>query len=920
MNPFAWIAKLRRRTRNEAIMAEELQTHLDMQIEENVRRGMSAANARYAALRAFGGVEQVKERCRDARGLVWLSQLKQDLEYAARSIASHRGFTAAAVLTLALGIGVNTTVFSLISDFILRPVYRNRTENLVALHSGRTDGDRSFRPFSYTEYTTIRNAKELFSDLVAMEFATVVVGPDDALKRQVVCLVSENYFSALHVSPYRGRFFTADEAAPSSRAHLLVASYELWQRVGAPQNFIGSPVRLNGTIYTVIGITPPGFGGLHWSIGPEAWLPLGVMPEIGGWSGQVRKDGRFDQNDHALSLFGPLQPGLSLDGAGARLGPLNVRLNSLQPAGSAQRELVLTPPPRTNLDLVWPTDESGLTVYAVAAMGMTLAVLLIACLNVSNMLFARGIARQKEIAIRLCLGASRGRVVRQLLVEGLVLALLGGLVGLLLSRWADILLLESGRARAGEITMHLRTRWDWPVLGSTFALCLVATLAFALLPALKSTRRNLVDDLKSQSGDAGATGRWNRFFALRHCLVMAQIAVSVMLLFAAGLLVHAVVNSERDRGFAVENRIVANIDYRLSKSGATDVLTRQKALLARLAAVPGVESVAIASALPYHFTTHWRPVFAVGAGRATAASDRNGEQGTPAVDTVVSDQYFATMNIAVLRGRAFNATEALQPNSHPLVILDESLARTLFGDANPIGQHISLSNAVAKGTGAPPELEVVGIVRSPREDAFQGQKPTPRIYRPLAQAPGETMDTFILAKLARGAAGPQTIHRFRNEAQTMEPNAVLACKTVSEMIGENLNVWSARVLSMLFAVFGVVAIVLAVVGMYGVKAHAAARRTREIGIRIAIGARPQDVVNLLLRQSVFQAAVGIVVGIALAVFTGNFLSKLLYRVTATDAAALLAATLPVGIVAIIACLIPAYRATRISPTDALRTE
>jgi len=900
----------------DAEMAEELRAHLELQTAENVRRGMSTDDARCAAQRQFGGVEQIKERVRDQRGFRWLADIFQDLGYAWRQLRRNPGFTAVAVLTLALGIGVNATTFSFVNDMIVRPAVRDRQGNLVALHTARAGAGRSFRSFNYAEFTLLRESGGIFSDVAAMQFNYSAVGRAEEVQKRLLCLVSENYFSLLKVAPLRGRFFSAAETRPNADVPVAVASYIFWQRLGGREDFVGSQIQINGRNCTVIGIAPPGFGGLHWALGPSAWLPLGLSSSLaGGWGNSAVND-LLDPRTFRLDLFGSLRPGLALEAANRALAPLSASLNRQAAAGPGEaRELLATEPPRFNLSLAAPADEGGVKFYALAAMVMTVTVLLVACLNVANMLFSRGVSRQKEIAIRLSLGASRWRVVRQLLVEGSLLALAGGAAGLLVSRWSNDLMVEEASQRGGALAMFLRTSVDWPVLAVTFTLCVFATLVCSLLPALRATRLNLVDDLKRQSGEPAGGGRWARFFSFRHCVVMAQIALSVMLLFSTGLLLRAVTGLENDRGFGTDGQVVANLDYYLAGVPPAEMPVRQRALLARVGALPGVERVALASVVPHNMETGWRLVFPVGA----KSDDRDGNNGRGAGYTVVSHGYFSTLEIPLLRGRDFSEQEALQAGGQRVAIIDESLGRSLFGDQDPIGRHIALKQSEADGQHGQFEIEIVGIVRSPRDDPFQAATAMPRLYRPLGQA--GMGNTYLHVKVARPAAVPGMVATLRRELRALDPaTPLLVCSSLADMIGNNMNVWSVRFLAILFSSFGGIAVVLAVVGVYGVKAYVVARRTHEIGIRIAIGARPADVLALILRQGVLQTAVGVAAGLGLAAGAGMGLTRLLYRVNPFDPLTLLGAAALLALASVLACLVPALRATRINPTEALRAE
>jgi putative ABC transport system permease protein len=914
------IRALFRKDELDADMAEEMRIHVELQAAAHLKAGMAADEAGFAARRDFGHLDGIQEQVRDQRGFRWLADLAQDLGYGWRQLGRNPGFTAVAVLTLALGIGVNSATISILDDLILRPSLRNHHEKLAVLHTARVGAGRSFRPFSYAEYTTIRDSGGIFSELAAMQFNTSAVGRDDDVRRRLLCLVSRNYFSVLAVEPLRGRFFTAEEASPNSGIAVAVASYAFWQRMGGRDDFLGSHIQIDGRDFTVVGITPPGFGGLQWSLGPDAWLPLGMSSLlVGGWGFSTVND-LLDSRTYRLDLVGHLRPGLTLAAAGEALAPLNARLNQQASAGPTEsRELTLSVPSRFNLNNTEPQDEGAVGIYALLAIGMTVTVLLVACLNVANMLFSRGVSRHREIAIRLCLGASRSRIVRQLLVEGFLLALAGGAAGLLLGGWSNHVMLQMAGRQGGYFAFNLRTRLDLPLLGATSLLCLLATVAFSLAPALRATRLNLVDDIKQQGGEQTGSGRWLRFFSPRHCVVMAQISLSFTLLFSTGLLLHAVLNSEHDRGFETDGEIVANLDYYLAGTPSKDVPARQKALLDRTAGLPGVERAALASTVPFNYETNWWRIFPIGSGATGSAHDSHDDSGRFASYTAVSRGYFSTLGIPVLRGRDFTESEGRQGGGPGVAIIDDSLGRALFGSQDPIGRHIATNKAEADGQHADREIEIVGIVRSPREDAFQREEALPRIYRPLGQA--GTENTYLHVKLAQDSAIAAQVAVLRREMRMLDPRTpVLLCEPLAGLIGGNLNVWSLRFIVALFTTFGAIAVVLAVVGLYGLKSYVVARRTREIGVRIALGARSSDVLDLILRQGVLQAVVGIAAGLCLAVVVGEFLSKVLYSVKPVEPLTLTGVALVLGSVSILACLIPALRATRINPSDALRSE
>lgn len=836
------------------------------------------------------------------------------MKYALRSLAKSPGFSAVALLTLALAIGVNTATYSFVRDLFLRPLVRDQRANLVSLYTSRADTQRDFRRFSYQEFLTLRNSREAFSDVTAMAFATVALGRSDHLKRSFVCLVAENYFDLLGAQPLQGRFFSREETRPNAALPVVVASHAYWQRLGRPADFLGSQLSINGRDFTVVGLAPEGFGGLHSSITPAVWLPLGAAPLF---SDHLWGSGSTDllrEDSHRLHLVGSFQLGLTLETATQRIALIDTRLNAhatLSGPGSA-RQLVIAPPSRMSLGNVEPADEHQLATIAALVLGMPLIVLLVACLNLANLLLARGTARQREIAIRLALGASRWQVVRQLLLEGLVLALGGGVLGLLLSWWLGDLLLHSTAEKFGASVFTLNTYppIDASSLAVTFGLCVAATLVFSLGPALRAIRVNLIDDLKSQPGEPAARDAWNRFFSLRHCLVMSQIALALMLLFGAALFVRGSRNATRlDPGFATHGRLVANVDYTFGATAKDDIPGRQKALLAHAATLPGVSHAALSSAVPYNFEQNYWPIFGVGA--ATPDTARS------AAYTSVSHGYFDALGIRLLRGRDFSATES-SGGGPPVAIIDESLARSLFGDADPLGRHISPSTGGTDHRPSNRVLEVIGIVRSPRDDIF-GEHPPRRVYYPLGQHP--IRNTYLHVTFASPTHASAAVAQLRRELVTLDPeNPPLFVRRLGDFVDQNINLGLIRIAAIAFSAFGGVALLLALVGVYGVKAHAVARRTREIGIRMALGAQRGHVLALVLRQGALQTTIGIAAGLVLALLAGQALSKMLYRVNPFDPLSLAAAAILLATATLLACYLPARRATRVDPIAALRTE
>src|SRR5438874_12044283 len=465
--------------------------------------------------------------------------MMQDFKFAIRQLLKTPGFTSVAVLTLALAIGVNSAIFALINGAGLKPVVPLRPAEVVNVFTARQNASHDYRQFSHNEYRELReNGGDVFADVAALEFAVAGIGRDHDMRRSFAFLTSENYFPMMGVHPFRGRFYDAEECKPNANIAVVVASYGFWKRNGSRSDFVGSTLQVNGQSYTVIGITLDGFSGASVLVAPDIWVPLGMRSQLGSAFGDSETmHDVLNPRNYTFNLAARLRPGLTIATAKPWLPILAQRLNGIQPDGAkGARELSIQTPSRYSLS-TQPEDDGPITLVATLLMAMAGAVLLIACLNLANMLLARATSRSKEIAVRLAVGASRWRIVRQLLCEGLLLALFGGTVGLILSAWCNDLLLQQlvGLLSSVNFSVILKSRPDFVVLSVTFLFCLIATMLFSLGPALKATKADLVKDLKEQVGEPARIGRLSRFFAPRHISVMAQIALSLMLLFAAGL-------------------------------------------------------------------------------------------------------------------------------------------------------------------------------------------------------------------------------------------------------------------------------------------------------------------------------------------------------------------------------------------------
>jgi predicted permease len=845
----------------------------------------------------------------------------QDFKFAFRQLLKSPGFTAVAVLTLALAIGVNSAIFALINGVVLHPVVPERPNEVVNVFSARQNASHDYRQFSYNEYRELRvNGGDVFADVAALEFAVAGIGRDHEMRRSFAFLTSENYFSLMGAKPYRGRFYSGEECKPNANITVVVTSYGFWKRMGSRADFVGSTLQINGQPYTVIGIAADGFSGANALIAPDIWAPIGVRSQLGSAFGDSETmHDLMNPKNYAFNLTGRMRPGLTIDMAKSRLPVLAQRLTAIQPADSeGARELQIQTPSRFSLS-TQPEDDGPITLIATLLTAMAGAVLLIACLNLANMLLARATSRSKEIAVRLAVGASRWRIVRQLLCEGFLLALCGGAIGLVLSAWCNDLLLQQLRSLLASINFSfvVKLRPDAVVLSVTFLFCLLATMLFSLGPALKSTKADLVNDLKQQVGEPARVGRFNRFFAPRHISVMAQIALSLMLLFAAGLFFRGALKAAGlNPGFVAAGDLISEFDFTLVKKEPAESRRLIFAMAERARELPGVTASAVGTMLPYADFTNTRRIL-----RTKDTMPNDPKAPDPSVNslyTAITTGYFDALGVKLLRGRDFTQGECESKDSRRVAIIDEEMAKKLFPNEDAIGQHVRYTQAPKDG--APNDLEIIGIVSKHRHD-IQNDSIVCRLFVPLAQ--GYNGQTYLHVRLnTRDRHVVVAIMpTLRQALREIDPDLPLLQMTpYVDLMEKSPNLWIVKLGAMLFGAFGCIALLLAVVGVYGVKAYAVACRTREIGIRMALGAHRKDVFALIMRQGAMQTALAVSVGLLLSLAAGRVLSQIFYGVSPTDPFALITSSLMLAAAALLACFLPARRATYVNPITALRTE
>jgi predicted permease len=925
----------------EQALDDELQSSVEILTQEKMKEGYSPAAARRQALIELGGVEQVKEEVRAIRAGRFLEDFAKDLRFAVRTLAKSPGFAAVAVLTLALGIGANTAIFTVVNDFLFSPRPFPDEAQVVQVYTQDRKHPSNFRGFSYPTYTDLREdsaVSAVFSSVLAHNMAVVSLGEGETSRRTFVALVSSNYFRTLEVPLVQGRGFLPEEEKPGSAAPVVIASYLYWKNTGFDPQLVGKTIRVNERPFTVVGITPENFSGTMMIFGPELYFPLGDYDLLTSDSDAEVKRTLEKRDVYALLLVGRLKPGVTAATAGAALLTVAANLERALPVEQKDQTFISRPLPRLDTG-PYPADhESSLTVLGLMLCSLAVIVLFVACLNLASVLLARGLARRKEIAIRLALGGGRGRIIRQLLTEGLVVSLAGGVGGFLIGLFSSQLLAASLGAHM-PVPAVLRGGADPAVFVATLGFCALATLFFALGPALKLTRADLVSDLKEQAGEDSARRR-HRWLP-RNPLVVAQIALSLGLITAAGLFIRGALKAGSvQTGFKADSTILIEVDASLGGYDQTRSLQLYRAACDRLAALPGVQAATIASTVPFGLYTMNRPVRRAGVKLAPDAHPTTAAEGLAynVRWSGIGADYFATMGLPLLRGREFTKIEAEIPGALPVAIVDDVLAKKLWPEGDALGQRVEwaestaptaqlggsgimgMSDGIARRAQDPPSIEIVGIVPATRWETFQSQIGG-QIYVPYAQ--DYRSSVFFQVRTAPRAIGADAalFSLLRREVRSAAPGVpVFTVKTFRQHFNDNAQLWVVRSGAAMVSLFGGLALVLAVVGVYGVVAYGVARRTREIGIRTALGATPGAVLRMILREGLVMTLGGAAPGMLLAVGIGRLFRGVLYQVSPMDPVAFTLAPTVLVATALLACWLPARRAARVDPIVALRNE
>ncbi|MGB7281630.1 MAG: ABC transporter permease [Candidatus Acidiferrum sp.] len=871
-----------RRKRMLEELDEDIREHIARETQDNIDRGMSPEEARYAAMRKFGNVTSVKEQTREVWTHVWLEQLLQDTRFGLRMLRKSPGFTAIAILTLALGIGASTSIFSVVNEVLLGALPYKDPSRLAMIWNTNSRRGVNETPVSPGDFFEWKQRNTAFQDIAASYDNEVTLTGTGNPRLLIGYSFSANYFTILDVAPELGRTFGPQEDQPGA-AKVVVLSDKLWRATfHADPQILGKPITLDGAPYSVIGIMPPRF---DYPTGVQLWMPIALSDSA-----------TSDYQHHYIRVMARLKPGVSVAQAQAQMTALALQIDAEHPATDTGNSVAVTP-----LRKELAGDIQTPLYVLLGAVGF---VLLIACANVASLLLARATTRHKEIAACAALGASRGRLLRQFLTESLLLSLAGGGLGIALAVCCTRFLVSIfpndianlSIPRVENIPINL------PVLFFALAATILTGVLFGVAPAMQSARANAADVLK-ESG-RGATAGF-RSAGLRRVLVVGEIALSLVLLAGAGLLiesfervVHGSLGFQPDHVLGLEVFLASN-RYPENQPDKQRAFVRD--VLQQMQALPGVQSVGAASTLP--LTGFWGETDFLVEGQAPP---KPGE--SPSADNrFVTPAYFSSMRIPLLRGRGFN--DADRDGSRHVAIVDETLARRYLGGSSAVGKRLNL------GTPEKPDWwEIIGEVGNVK--AFGLELPDlPTLYRPYDQYP-----VGLVAFTIRTAGDPAALLHSGEQAvwNVDKDQPVFQALPMTTLAAQSVAL--RRVSTMLLAGFAALALILAAVGIYGVMAYSVAQRTHEIGTRMALGAEPKDILRLVLGQGLRLTVFGVVLGVLAALVLTRFMASILFDVSASNPATFAAVAILLTSIALIACYIPTRRAMRIDPMAALRYE
>lgn len=815
----------------------------------------------------------------------------QDLRFGIRMLTKTPGTTIVAVLALALGIGANAAIFSGVNGFLLRPLPVPEPDQIVRPFEA-TDDRGMTDSFSYPDFADYRDQSTVFEGLIAEDLTQAAISTEN--QNDVIWgqLVSGNYFDVFRVKPILGRGFAPDEDKTLGAAPVVVVSHSLWRRrLDSDGNIIGKTIQLNSRAYNVIGVAPESFKGSKFGLSLDFWVPMMMAEELRRDPGLLKERG-----SHWMNVVGRLKPGVSLSQASAEMSAVAERLNQAYPNNRAASTSVVV---QTEIDGRW--DEAATVMKSGAAIAMVIVgfILLIACANVANLLLARAASRRKEIGVRLALGASRGRLIRQLLTESLLLAVLGGGFGLLLGYWITGLM----QGFIPVLPYNMVNDFfllDGRALLFTLVVSLATGLIFGVAPAWHASNPEIVPVLKGDT-NAGQDGKKRRL-TLRNSLVVTQMALSLVVLVCGGLFIKSFRNAQAmDPGFAAKGVLLISTNPELVGYDEESTKNFFKRLVERAGGLPGVQAASVARLIPLgDNSSSSSPILKEGETLAPGSAGRD------IMNNVVSPGSFKTLQIPIIAGRDFDERD--HKGVPRVIIVNERMGQMLWPGESAIGKRIFI------GANSPNPIEVVGVVKTGKYRSL-AEDPRPYFYSPMAQrSPG------VMTLMVRTSGDPVAlVSSIRSEVQTLDGRMPLfGIKTMDEHL--TFALWAPNMAATLALAFGVVALLLSAVGLYSVMAYIVSQRTREVGIRMALGAKRVDVLRLITSEGMKLAAIGVAIGFVLSLALSRVLSSVLIGVNAYDVTTFIAVPLLLVVVALVACLVPARRAAKVNPLVALRYE
>ena len=889
------LRSLFKRGRVEQELSDELRFHLEKLIDGNLTKGVTPQEARYAALRELGSVDQIKGQCRDMRRVNWIENLIQDVRYGLRMLGKSRGLTAVLAITLALGIGVNTAIFSVLNGWLLRPLPVPAPEQIMYLAFQPKGTSES--KFSYPDLQDFQKQTDAFSGLFAYSVGGAGFSTGGVATEFGYTAVTGNYFSALGVKPLLGRLLLPGEGEKPGEGLLVVLGYSFWQkRFGGDGAIVGKQVLINGKPAMVIGVTPKEFHGTFFAMDTDGYLSLNAVPQLlsssGFWS---------DRGARALEVLGRLKPGVTIAQAESSLAVISHRLAAQYPAIDKDFTVRVIPE-----RLARPAPFVTNFVAAIASLFLVLPalVLLLACLNVANILLAKATARQREMAIRAALGAGRARLIHQMLTETLLLALLGGIGGVVLGDWAISAsgsMFHSVTSTSSGFAYHLDSSLDWRVFAYTLGVIALSGMLLGIWPAFRAGRVDLNTVLhEGGRSDSGGVGR----HGVRGVLLVAQVAGSLMLLIVSGLFVRSLESAEHmDLGFDPDHVLNVMLDVHPIGYDETRAKAFYRDLRDRVRALPGVQSASLAFTVPLGMPGPGSPTYVEG--RSLAPGQSPPGAGFNRIDPA----YFATLRVPLLEGRTFRDSD--NEAAPAVAIVNQTMAKMLWPNQDPIGKRFSMKSVTG------PFIEVVGLARDGQTDWHFSLDRQAYFYLPLAQ----NFATFLSLQVRTTVPPESMILDVQQQIHDLAPDLpVFDARTMQQAVHGLTGLFMFRLAAALAGVMGILGLTLATVGVYGVVSFGAAQRTREMGIRMALGASRRDVLVAVVRHGLRLTLAGIAVGVVGAFALSRLLQSILVGVKPGDPGTFIAVSLLLLAVALVASYLPARRATKVDPMVALRYE